>query len=590
MENSDNKIYKTVKVLSSSLAASPDIYLLKVRFSVKDNALCFSAGQFFMLKAPGTSCLLPRPISIYGSEKKDDYYILSFLIMDKGEGTHAIIKLKEEDDINIMGPLGNSFSAFYKKEKLQNKKVCLVGGGIGVAPIAYFAKEIQNASYDFYASFKDTSYGIDKIKPNKLLITTESGREGVKGILSDILTSEEIKTNKYEAIFACGPYGMLKHLKEIAKEAGVKCYLSMERKMACGAGACLGCSIKVKEGFLRCCKDGPVFDADILDCFDDLPIKKVKPLENVHLTVAINGIEFKNPLIAASGTFGYGDSYSTIFYPGILGGLVSKGLTLNSCKGNDGVRLWECEGGLLNSIGLQNPGIKEFVKTILPNMLKIDAVSIVNLCGFSLEDYTEGAKLLDKTLVPLIELNLSCPNVKSGGASFGSSCIGVKTVINAVKKCTDKPLIVKLSPMISDIRSVALTCIEEGAVAITLSNSFIGMAIDINKCSPVFNNIVAGYSGPAIKPLNLRIVYETAKAINMLPPNKRVPIIACGGVKDYKDVIEYIMAGALLVEVGEATFTSPLTLPNCIKGLEEFMKKRGFPSIESMRGIAHKDN
>ncbi|MGM0397034.1 MAG: dihydroorotate dehydrogenase [Bacillota bacterium] len=290
------------------------------------------------------------------------------------------------------------------------------------------------------------------------------------------------------------------------------------------------------------------------------------------------GIQFKNPVIAASGTFGFGREFQEYFDIGKLGGISSKGLTLNKKDGNKGRRLHETPAGLMNSIGLQNPGVQGFIDEEWPYMRSLDTVVMANLGGGTVDEYVRGAELLQETDVPMIELNISCPNVKEGGMAFGIQCTPASIVVEAVRKVTNKPLVVKLSPNAENISEMAVACVDAGADAISLVNTFNALAIDIRKRRPVFNNITAGLSGPAIKPIALRMVYEVAKSV-------RVPIIGMGGIMSWEDAIEYIMAGATLVQVGSANFRKPDICLDIIQGIEEYMNSEGIESLEEIRGI-----
>ena len=530
--------------------------------------------------------------------------------MKKGEGTGTceICSLQNGDKISLLGPCGNSFEVinndFFAGNKAavndNNAKVCIVGGGIGVAPVAGFAETLPAQSYDFYASFKSGSYGLENLNAKNLVITTDDGSVGVHGMLPAALTAQVLKEKKYSVLYACGPTPMLAYLKEICAQAGVKCFLSMESRMACGVGVCLGCVIDTSEGKKRCCKDGPIFPGEVLK-FAPAAIEvagvKVQPKREPladgvepDLSVNIAGVHFENPVIGSSGTFGFGTEYKSVFDVNRLGGISSKGLTLEPREGNDGIRLHETPSGLMNSIGLQNPGISHFIKEELPEMMKLKPVTIANLSGSSLETYTEGAKLLDKTDVPVIELNISCPNVSAGGAAFGMSCSAAQTVVAAVRKLTKKPLLVKLTPQSPELNQVALACIEAGADGISLCNSFQGIAIDIERGVPVFDKLKAGLGGPAVRPIAVRLIYELVEAINSLPENKRVPVVAIGGIATWQDAVEFIMAGASAVQVGTATFANPNAMIEIIDGLSAFMKRKGYAKLDDFKGIIQKND
>lgn len=573
----------TVTMCGTVEGANPQgsVYMLKVEVT-EENAQLPLAGQFYMLRAMKTGILLGRPISIFHAEKTPHGVELQFLILVKGKGTQELCALEADDKIQLLGPLGNTFA---KPEATD--KVCIVGGGIGVAPVAGFSENLNPNTYDFYACFKSGSYGLENVKAKNLIITTDDGSVGTKGMVSAVLTAQKLKDEGYSVVYACGPTPMLAYIKAICQEANVKCWISMEARMACGMGVCLGCTIPTTEGYKRCCKDGPIFDGTILEFLKPVATVKRPPLtEEPDLSVEIAGVKFKNPLIGSSGTFGFGTEYAPLFDVNKLGGISSKGLTLEPRQGNSGIRLWETPSGLMNSIGLQNPGIPHFIEHELPEMMALDAVTIANLSGSTLESYVEGAKLLDKTDVPVIELNISCPNVAAGGAAFGMSCAAAHTATKAVREVTKKPLLVKLTPQSPELIDVALSCIKAGADGISLCNSFQGVAIDIETGRPVFDKIKAGFGGPAVRPIAVRLVYELVQAINQLPENERVPVVAIGGVAGWQDVVEFIMAGATAVQVGTNTFANPITMLECIEGLSEFMKRKGYKNIQEMKGIA----
>lgn len=296
------------------------------------------------------------------------------------------------------------------------------------------------------------------------------------------------------------------------------------------------------------------------------------------LRVKIANIEFKNPLIAASGTYGFGKEYEEYYDISKIGGVSTKGLTLKPKDGNEGIRLFETPSGLMNSIGLENPGIQAFIDNELDFLLSKDLITLVNIGGNNIEDYLEAVRLISKTEAQMIELNISCPNVKSGGMAFGIKTCVAKDVVKKVRDVTDKPLIVKLSPNANDIVEMAKACEEVGADALSLVNTFNAMAIDIDRRKTVFNNKTAGLSGPAIKPIALRMTYEVSKAVD-------IPVIGMGGIQNYRDVIEFIMAGASAVQVGTMNFTEPMIMANIAEDLEKYMNDNKIESFEEIRGI-----
>lgn len=579
-----------VTLCASVDGAKPNgsVYKIKIE-TTGENARMPVPGQFFMLRSVKSQQLLARPISVFHAEETPHGVETTFLILLKGKGTKELCDLEADDKVQILGPLGNVFPRPAVSNGSTSTKVLIIGGGIGVAPVAGFAESLPEKTYDFIASFKSGSYGLENIKPENLTVTTDDGSVGVKGMVTAAIDAAKIKAAGYSAVYACGPAPMLNYIKTVSEEAGVQCWLSMEARMACGVGVCLGCVIPTTEGNLRCCKDGPVFDSKILSFPKPEPgrIPRREPEAAPDLSVTVAGVKFQNPLIGSSGAFGFGTEYAPIFDVNRLGGIASKGLTLEKKAGNDGIRIWETPSGLMNSIGLQNPGIPHFIEKELPEMMALKPVAIANLSGSSLETYVEGAKLLEKTDVPVIELNISCPNVSAGGAAFGMSCSSANTVVAAVRAVTKKPLWVKLTPQSPELSKVALSCIEAGADAISLCNSFQGVAIDVETGRPVFDKIKAGFGGPAVRPIAVRLIYELYETIQSLPEDKRVPIIAIGGIATWSDVIEFVMAGADLVEVGTSTFANPLTMLECIDGIEAYMKRKGIKTLSEIKGIAH---
>lgn len=301
------------------------------------------------------------------------------------------------------------------------------------------------------------------------------------------------------------------------------------------------------------------------------------------LRVRFAGLELNNPVIAASGCFGYGHEYAGLVDASALGGLSTKGLTLEPRAGNRGARLVETPSGLINSIGLENPGIPAFIEKELPGLRRLGTVVFANLSGGSLEGYEEGAALLDAAEgVDAIELNVSCPNVRHGGMNFGLDPDVAAEVTRLVRARTAKPLMVKLSPNAPDLLGVARACEEAGADALSLVNTFKALAIDVETGRPVFGNLTAGLSGPAIRPLALRMVWEVVGAVG-------IPVVGLGGIATARDALEFLMAGAVAVQVGTATFSNPNAMADIIKGLSDFLRSRGLGSIGELVGLARRN-
>lgn len=283
--------------------------------------------------------------------------------------------------------------------------------------------------------------------------------------------------------------------------------------------------------------------------------------------IDLAGIKLKNPIIMASGTYGYGEEFKNFYDPKILGGISSKGITRHPKKGNEGIRIWETPSGILNSIGLENPGVEEFVKEKISSMQDLGTEIFVNLGGNTIEEYVESTKILNDYDFAAIELNISCPNVKEGGMAFGMDKDSAARVVREVMKVTNKKVFVKLSPNAGDIVGIAKAVEAEGATGLSLINTILGMAIDLNREEIVFNNTYAGLSGPAVKPIALRILHQVARAVD-------IPIIGMGGITSYKDVLEFLMAGATAVEVGTYNFMNTNAGAEIISDLEKYLEEK----------------
>jgi dihydroorotate dehydrogenase (NAD+) catalytic subunit len=296
-----------------------------------------------------------------------------------------------------------------------------------------------------------------------------------------------------------------------------------------------------------------------------------------NLSVNIAGVEFKNPVIAASGTFGYGREYAKVFDLGRLGGIALKGMTLEERQGNPPPRVAETPSGMLNCIGLQNPGVEYFIANELPFLKEQGTRLICNIAGNTVNDYCAVAERLSETGIDMIELNISCPNVKEGGVAFGTSCDSVAAITKAVRQHCKKPLMVKLSPNVTDIGEIAAAAESEGADALSLINTLLGMRIDISTRKPILSNNVGGLSGPAIFPVALRMVWNVASRV-------KIPVVGMGGVAKWQDAVEMLLAGAAAVQVGTATFTDPYAMVNIVDGLEEYLQSNGLAGCDALIG------
>ena len=302
-------------------------------------------------------------------------------------------------------------------------------------------------------------------------------------------------------------------------------------------------------------------------------------MSKLDLSTEICGITFKNPVMTASGCFGYGREFADLFPLSELGAICVKGTSPEPWLGNKGTRVVETPGGMLNAIGLQNPGVDYFLNVDLPWLKEQQATVIVNIVGRTVEEYVEVARRLEGSGVAAVELNISCPNVKEGGLAFGTSIKGATEVTAAVRKATSLPLMVKLSPNVTNIVDFAKAVEDAGADAVTVINTLLGMAIDIRKRKPILGNLFGGLSGPGIKPVALRMVWQVAGAV-------KIPVIGIGGIMTADDAIEFLMAGAKAVQVGTACFVNPWAPMEIIAGIEAFMREQGVSKVHDLIGAA----
>lgn len=298
-------------------------------------------------------------------------------------------------------------------------------------------------------------------------------------------------------------------------------------------------------------------------------------MSNIDLSINIAGINFDNPVIMASGTYGFGKEYGEYIDLNILGGISVKGLTLKERKGNPPPRIAETPAGILNSVGLQNPGVQAFLEHDLPFLKKFRSKIIANISGNTIEEYCEMAEILGGSGIDAIELNVSCPNVKAGGLAFGTRPELIEEITSAVKKYCRQPLIVKLSPNVTDIKLMARAAEAAGADCISLINTLLGMAIDIHRRKPILANNFGGLSGPAVKPVAVRMVYEAAHAV-------KIPVIGMGGISCAEDAIEFFLAGASAVMVGTANFVDPAVPVEIIDGIREYLETYNCRSISDI--------
>lgn len=299
------------------------------------------------------------------------------------------------------------------------------------------------------------------------------------------------------------------------------------------------------------------------------------------LNINIGNLQLKNPVMTASGTFGYGKEYADFVDLSRIGGILVKGTTIRERQGNAYPRMAETPSGMLNAVGLQNKGVDYFVSDIYPQIKNIDSNIIVNVSGSTIEDYVECTeKLLGLDKIPAIEVNISCPNVKEGGMAFGTSACSAGDVTKAIRKVWDKTLIVKLSPNVTDITEIARAVEAEGADSVSLINTLLGMAIDINKRSPVLSTVTGGLSGPCVKPIALRMVWQTYNAV-------KIPIIGMGGISSWQDAIEFILAGSSAIQIGTYNFIDPSITTKVVDGINAYLEQNNISHVSELVGALH---
>lgn len=591
-------------------------------------------GQFINIffDQPG-AFFLPRPISILDASGSR----ILILFRAAGAGTTLMADWRAGDRVRLLGPLGGRLVL-----PENTGRIVLAAGGIGLPPLHFLLKRSleKNSRFPpveavFYgaatAADLHLADNLEKLIPSRVHLTTEDGSAGSRGFLTVLLdpffgemtSSERDRT----MLVACGPTGMLSALRALAKRHGTGAVFSMEQRMACGNGVCYGCVVPVrtdngsKTVFKRVCRDGTWFDAATLgdralegggvaaadrvcDAAGVVPAGKPGadadsepgsgstgkrsprsaaveiPSAEVDLSVVIHPrLALSNPVIMASGTFGYGLDYSMLWSPSQVGGFVTKAVTVEPRTGNPTPRIAEVTGGILNSIGLQNPGLEYFLDKILPRLRKVGTKVLVNISGVSVEEYATIAAALEKTggAVHGVEVNVSCPNVKEGGALFGSSPEKTGGITAAVRAATGLPVLVKLTPAVADIAAVAKAAEKAGADAVCLINTLPAVAVDLDNNRPLLGNVFGGLSGPAIKPVALASLLKTVRAVD-------IPVVAGGGITTARDALEFLALGAAAVQVGTALFSNPDAPLDIIDGMRGYLASKGVSSIEAFRG------
>ena len=605
----------------------------------------FKPGQFVMLKTDegGFNPLLSRPFSIFNKFDGSEFEVLYRVF---GKGTEILSKIAEGSFLHATGPLGNGFNlnTGFQNNAGNVRVRILIAGGIGIAPLYSIP-----SSHDDFASGESTSASVsasasDGVSVNKTILyygarkaeelyfrhsihsrfdevyfATDDGSFGFKGNIIELLYKNMgayINENTAASFYACGPKPMLNALISKFSASGLsdKLQVSLEESFGCGIGVCLGCVTKIKTGagietgagtdgnsgeggfeYKRVCKDGPVFCAN--EIFDagakDSAVSVMPPAgaaavnkEDVSLSVKLGNLFLDYPVMPASGTFGYGEEFFEIIDYNYFGALVTKGISLNPSKGNEMPRICETSCGMINSIGLQNVGFEKFRDEKMPFLRNFNKPVIVNFFGSSISEYAELAgKLSETDGIGALEANISCPNIKEGGRSFGSDPEVVYELVSSVKeKIGNKlPLIVKLTPMVSDISLIAEVCEKAGADIISLINTLPAARIDIKTKKFKLSRGYGGLSGAAVKPVAVKLVGDVYNAV-------RIPVIGMGGISSWEDAAEFFLAGATAVAVGTYAFVNPKIIPEITAGLKNYLAENGFDSIYRIIGLAHNNN
>jgi dihydroorotate dehydrogenase (NAD+) catalytic subunit len=537
-------------------------------------------GQFVVLEPLNKRSVMPRPFSVVLVQDNT----VTLLIKAVGENTKAYSQLKPGEKIRVIGPEGSLIPI-----EPEVASYILVGGGIGGAALVAPAKRLSElnklsavllgardeselAGLDFFHK-----YGIP------VITITEIGA-GTTGLVTDLLEKFLKEDSGKSTVITCGPKPMLKAVAEMSAEHGNQCLVMLEEIMACGMGSCKGCAVIGKDETVKhVCSDGPAIDADWIDWEAFLPtsvsaLPESAPLQEVDMTASLGALTLAYPTMNASGCLAIGALEQGRFDYSRLGALVTKGVTVAARAGNQMPRTCETPAGMINSIGLENIGLKRFLTDELPRWLVLGLPVLVNISGFTLDEYVILARAIDKTKAVGVEVNISCPNIKQGGITFGIDSQAAYDVTRAVRQATSKLVIVKLTPNVTDITLIAKAVVRAGADAISLINTLQAMAIDPLTRRPRIATVFGGLSGPAIRPVAVRMVRQLYQA------DLGVPLIAMGGIEDGSSAAEFFIAGANMIAAGTGGFSNRWIFKQIIEELEKIITYHGFSSANELVG------
>lgn len=551
---------------------APRIY--KIWIQAPETAASARPGMFVNLYPEDGATLLPRPISI--CQVAGDQIGLVFRAA--GKGTEELAKAKNGDPVRLSTSLGNGFA-------IQEAGVSvLIGGGVGVPPLVALAQEITGPKIAVLG-FAQDPFLIQELEDAGCEVHV--ALEGRDGTVLDLMKAKGIRGDAY---YACGPKAMLYALASWCEQRGQEIQVSMEERMGCGYGACVGCTCDTKGGRKKVCLDGPVFWGSQIQWEETKTVPAAPRMsgsvgsvgsDQIDLGITLCGVPWSNPISTASGTFAPLEN-GTFYDLNVLGAMITKGVALEPWNGNPTPRIAETPGGMLNAIGLENPGIEEFLRRDLPLYKSYAPRTIVNVVGKTIESYCAVVERLDETDADMLEINVSCPNIKEGGISFGTMPEVAAALTREIRKRTTKPFLVKLTPNVTDLTEVARAVEAEGADGVSLINTLLGMRIDVNTGKPILANRLGGLSGPAIKPVAVGMVYRVRRAV-------KIPILGLGGIMTGEDVAEFLMAGADAVSIGTASFADPIAPLRIRDELVQFMERKGYATIQELKDSFQED-
>ncbi len=550
-------------------------------------------GQFVEVNCRKAGVLLRRPFSVAGMGSDGRLFLVVRVV---GPGTIWLAEQRPGDSVDLIAPCGKA-----QKLDARGRHLLLIGGGIGTPPLYHFAEyysgEAEAVELLIGAASGEEVRGYLTASPEGVTCwsASEDGVEGHRGPVTEPLVriiSERYERGSEPLVVACGPEAMLSAVRDICLEQRVECWVLLEALMACGTGLCQGCAVPAADGDYRLvCQDGPLFNTDELAW--PLPlaprplrleVESTPPTPEGSLRTRLGPLTLTTPILVASGTVGYGPELDRLGGLDDVGAIVTKTITLEPRAGNPPPRIVETPAGMLNSIGLANVGLERFLAEVLPEVLGLGLPVIVNIGGATEEEYIAVAGRVAATKgVSALELNVSCPNVSRGGIGFGTDPDVLTTLTERVKETAgDLPLFVKLTPNVTDITLTAGAALEGGADGLTLINTLLGMAVDVGRSRPVIGRGVGGLSGPAIRPVAVRMIARVRAAF------PETVIIGTGGIEDWHDAAEHLIAGADAVSLGTVNFYRPDAARGIALGLRRLLARRGLESIGELVGSLSK--